>query len=51
MISVLIVDDEKLVRDTLANYINWEELGADAVYLAETAYARWSLRKKCSLPS
>ena len=35
MISVLIVDDEKLVRDTLANYINWGELGADAVYLAE----------------
>ena len=46
MISVLIVDDEKLVRDTLANYINWEELGADAVYLAENGVCALELAEK-----
>lgn len=46
MISVLIVDDEKLVRDTLANYINWGELGADAVYLAENGVCALELAEK-----
>ena len=46
MISVLIVDDEKLVRDTLANYINWGELGADAVYIAENGVCALELAEK-----
>lgn len=35
MISVLVVDDEKLVRDTLHRFIDWKNLGVDAVYEAE----------------
>lgn len=35
MFSVLIVDDEILVRDTLKEYIHWQALGIDSVYLAE----------------
>lgn len=46
MISVLIVDDEKLVRDTLANYIKWSELGIDAVYLAENGSRALALAEK-----
>lgn len=34
MISVLVVDDEKLIRDTLVRYIKWQELGIDLVYEA-----------------
>lgn len=34
MISVLIVDDEKLIRDTLVHYVKWSELGIDMVYEA-----------------
>lgn len=34
MISVLIVDDEKLICETLAHYIKWPEIGIDAVYEA-----------------
>ena len=46
MISVLIVDDEKLVRDTLANYINWKELGIDAIYLADNGSRALLLAEK-----
>ena len=35
MISVLIVDDERLVRKTLLKIIDWEALGVGAVYEAE----------------
>lgn len=35
MLSVLIVDDERLVRATLQKVIDWSELGIDAVYEAE----------------
>ena len=35
MISVMIVDDEKLVRSTLRDYIDWENLGVDIIYEAE----------------
>ncbi len=31
MVSVLIVDDEKLVRDTLMHYVDWSALGVDTV--------------------
>lgn len=34
MISVLIVDDELLIRETLAHYIQWPELGVDTVQTA-----------------
>lgn len=34
MISVLIVDDEDLVRQTLNRYVKWKQLGVDAVYEA-----------------
>lgn len=46
MISVLIVDDEKLVRDTLANYIKWQKLGIDDVYLAENGTKALALAEK-----
>ena len=35
MISVLIADDETLVRSTLRKLIPWQELGVEAVYEAE----------------
>lgn len=35
MISILIVDDETLIRDTLVHHINWEELGIAYVYEAK----------------
>lgn len=35
MVSVLIVDDERLVRTTLLKIIDWRGLGVDAVYEAE----------------
>ena len=35
MSSVLIVEDEQLVRDTLAKVIPWRSLGVEAVYQAE----------------
>lgn len=35
MLSVLIVDDERLVRTTLQKVIDWSALGIDAVYEAE----------------
>lgn len=35
MATVLIVEDERLVRDTLANVIPWRELGVALVYQAE----------------
>ncbi len=35
MISVLIVDDERLVRDTLKAFIPWREIGIDSIYEAE----------------
>lgn len=35
MASVLIVEDERLVRDTLAKVIPWKDLGVEAVYQAE----------------
>lgn len=31
MISVLVVDDEKLIRDTLRHYVDWSALGVDTV--------------------
>ncbi|MBQ7839212.1 MAG: response regulator [Lachnospiraceae bacterium] len=34
MISVLIADDEKLIRETLVHYIKWQEIGIDTVYEA-----------------
>lgn len=34
MISVLIVDDELLIRETLTHYIQWSELGVDTVLMA-----------------
>lgn len=34
MYSVLLVEDEKIVLDTLKNYIEWERLGIDKVYTA-----------------
>ena len=41
MISILIVDDEKLIRETMVNYIKWPMLGIDAVY--EAADGRYAL--------
>lgn len=35
MISVLIVDDEKLVRNTLKKFVPWKELGVEKIYEAE----------------
>ena len=35
MISVLVVDDEQLIRETLVNYVQWSQLGVDAVQEAE----------------
>lgn len=35
MISVLIVDDEKLVRNTLQYYIDWPAIGVDSIYTAD----------------
>ncbi|MDO4349104.1 MAG: response regulator [Eubacteriales bacterium] len=35
MFSVLIVDDETLVRDTLTRFIRWQDIGFDSVRCAE----------------
>lgn len=35
VISVLIVDDEQLIRETLMNHVQWSQLGVDTVLEAE----------------
>lgn len=48
MISVLIADDEKLVRNTMKAVIPWQELGVDAVYEAEDGLKALELSKRVS---
>lgn len=46
MVSVLIVDDEKLVRNTLKRFIPWEEIGIDVLYEAEDGRKGLELAEK-----
>ncbi len=46
MISVLIADDETLVRSTLRKLIPWQELGVEAVYEAEDGLRGLALAKE-----
>lgn len=43
MISVLIVDDEKLIRETLLNYVDWKSLGVDTIMSAVDGNQAWEL--------
>lgn len=43
MISVLIVDDEKLVRNVIHKHIDWKAIGVDAVYEAQNGMEALSL--------
>lgn len=48
MISVLIVDDEKLVRTTLQKIIDWKALGVDVVYEAEDGLRGLAIVEQCA---
>ncbi len=48
LISVLIADDEKLVRNTIKAVIPWQKLGVDTVYEAEDGLKALELSKRVS---
>lgn len=47
MASVLIVEDEQLVRDTLAKVIPWQSLGVETVYQAEDGRQGLAMAERC----
>ena len=41
MLRLMIADDEKIIRETIRNFINWEELGIEVVALCKNGIEAW----------
>lgn len=41
MLRLLIADDEKIIRETISTFINWEELGISVVSLCKDGIEAW----------
>lgn len=41
MLRLLIADDEKIIRETISTFINWEELGIQVVSLCKDGIEAW----------